>query len=80
MPGRKTILSVPPSFIEVEQLARYYAKGKGIPFSSFVWQAVENYLREELGEEELPSRVLSELDVIEEGMDQGSYSLLQELK
>jgi len=76
----KTILSVPPSFIEVEQLARYYAKGKGIPFSSFVWQAIEYYLREELGEEELPSGVLSELDNIEKEMDQGYYSLLQELK
>jgi hypothetical protein len=51
-----------------------------LPFSSFVWQAVENYLREELGEEELPTRILSELDIIEKEMDQGSYSLLQELK
>jgi hypothetical protein len=80
MPHRKTILSVPPSFVEVEQLARYYAKGKGIPFSSFVWQAVENYLRDELGEEELPAKILSELDRIEAEMDQGSYTLLQEMK
>jgi len=29
MPSRKTVLSVPPSFVEVVQLAKYYAKGKG---------------------------------------------------
>jgi len=61
-------------------LAKYYAKGKGIPFSSFVWQAVENNIREELGEDELSAEVISELDNIEEEMDRGFYSLLQDLK
>ncbi len=80
MARRKTVLSVPPSFLEVEQMARYYAKGKGIPFSAFVWQAVEHYLREQIGEEELPPEVVSELDLIEEKMDSGNYLLLQDLK
>ena len=80
MVRRKTVLSVPPSFMELEQLARYYAKGKGMPFSSFVWQAVEHYLREQLGEEELPSDVLSDIDIIEGEMEQGGYKLVQDLK
>lgn len=80
MVRRKTILSVPPSFIEVEQLARYYAKGKGMPFSSFVWQAVEYYLREQLGEEELSLEAMTDIDNIEEEMEQGEYILVQDLK
>ncbi len=80
MACRKKVLSVPPSFLEIEQLARYYAKGKGISFSAFVWQAVEHYLREQLGEEELPADVICELDIMEKEMDQGGYLLLQNLK
>ena len=79
MTHKKTVLSVPPSFSEVEQMARYYAKGRGIPFSAFVWQAVEHYLREQLGEEELPDEVLMELDAIEEEMDRGEYVSLEDL-
>ncbi|RKY57272.1 MAG: hypothetical protein DRP94_09285 [Candidatus Latescibacterota bacterium] len=79
MTHKKTVLSVPPSFLEVEQMARYYAKGRGIPFSAFVWQAVEHYLREQLGEEELPDEVLMELDAIEEEMDRGEYVSLEDL-
>ena len=79
MTHKKTVLSVPPSFLEVEQMARYYAKGRGIPFSAFVWQAVEHYLREQLGEEELPDEVLMELDAIEEEMDRGEYVSLNDL-
>jgi len=79
MTHKKTVLSVPPSFLEVEQMARYYAKGRGIPFSAFVWQAVEHYLREQLGEEELPDEVLMELDTIEEEMDRGEYVSLEDL-
>ena len=79
MTHKKTVLSVPPSFLEVEQMARYYAKGRGIPFSAFVWQAVEHYLREQLGEEELPDEVLMELDTIEKEMDRGEYVSLKDL-
>jgi len=45
MTHKKTVLSIPPSFSEVEQMVRYYAKGRGIPFSAFVWQAVEHCSR-----------------------------------
>ena len=79
MAHKRTVLSVPPSFLEVEQMARYYAKGRGIPFSAFVWQAVEHYLREQLGEEELPDDVLLELDRIEEEMDRGEFVSLGDL-
>jgi len=80
MARKKTVLSIPPSFLEVEQVARYYAKGRGIPFSAFVWQAVEHYLREQMGEEELPDEVLAELDRIEEEMDKGEYVSLTDLR
>lgn len=80
MAQRKTVLSVPPSFLEVEQMARYYAKGKGMSFSAFVWQAVEHYLREQIGEEEISAEVMSELDSIEEEMTQGHYLMLEDLK
>ncbi|MCD6507285.1 hypothetical protein J7M22_11780 [Candidatus Poribacteria bacterium] len=80
MKRRRAVLSIPPSFAEVEQLARYYAKGRGISFSAFVWQAVEHYLREQMGEEELSDEIISELDRIEEEMDRGEYLLLRDLK
>ena len=79
MRHKKTIFSVPPSFLEVEQMAPYYAKVRGIPFSAFVWQAAEHYLREQLGEDELPDEVLMELDAIEEEMDRGEYVSLNDL-
>jgi hypothetical protein len=55
MKRRKAVLSIPPSFVEVERLARYYAKGRGIPFSAFVWQAVEHYLREQISATRSPN-------------------------
>ena len=79
MARQRTTLSIPPSFVEIVQFARHYAQGRGIPFSAFVWQAVEHYLRELLGEEEISDTEMAELDRIEVEMDAGNYVSLSGL-
>jgi len=76
----KITITVPPAYREVAEVARLYAKSRGLPLSAFIWEAVESYLREKLGEEELSGEELEELDRIEAEMDRGEFIPLEELK